>query len=88
MKHRVDFHQKYVIKSNIYLSNIKALNGLSAVSLGGGIRSTIASRISVIPIPSYIREGTPNIYIYIYIDSLLYIWISKDACYVFNKKTK
>ena len=64
MKHRVDFHQKYVIKSNIYLSNIKALNGFSAVSLGGGIRSTIASRISVIPIPSYIREGTPNIYIY------------------------
>jgi hypothetical protein len=43
----------------MHLSNIKALNGLSAVSLGGGIRSTIALRISVIPIPSYKREGMP-----------------------------
>ena len=66
MKHGVDCHQEEVVKSNIYLSNIKALNGLSAVSLGEGIRSTIALRISVIPIPSYKREGTQNnIYIYI-----------------------
>jgi hypothetical protein len=64
MKHGVDCHQEEVVKSNIYLSNIKALNGLSAVSLGEGIRSTIALRISVIPIPSYKREGTQkNIYI-------------------------
>lgn len=36
-----------------YLSNINALRGLSAVSPGGGIFSTMASSISAIPIPSY-----------------------------------
>ena len=38
--------------SSLYLSNIKALKGIAAVSWGGGTRSTIAFRISVIPIPS------------------------------------
>ena len=40
-------------KSKEYLSNIKALNGLSDVSAGGGILATIALRISIIPTPSY-----------------------------------
>lgn len=39
----------------IYLSNINALSGLSAVLRGGGTLSTIAFKISVIPIPSYKR---------------------------------
>ena len=39
-------------KQEVYLSNIKALRGLLAPSRGGGILSTIALRISVIPIPS------------------------------------
>lgn len=39
-------------EKGLYLSKIKALNGLSAVSAGGGILVTIALRISVIPIPS------------------------------------
>lgn len=50
-----------VNEPNIYLSNIKALNGLSAVSLGGGIRLTIASRISIIPIPSCNRKRMPTL---------------------------
>lgn len=39
-------------KPQLYLSNIKALSGLVAASRGGGILSTMALRISVIPIPS------------------------------------
>jgi len=41
-----------VMMKSLYLSNIKALKGIAAVSRGGGTRSTIAFRISVIPIPS------------------------------------
>lgn len=36
----------------MYLSNIRALSGLSAFSCGGGTFLTMAVRISVMPIPS------------------------------------
>lgn len=39
-----------------YLSKIRALKGREAVSFGGGTFATIASKISDIPIPSYIGK--------------------------------
>lgn len=44
-----------------YLSNIRALKGLLAESRGGGILSTIAFKISVIPTPSYKRKAINEI---------------------------
>jgi len=48
---RAKFGRRKEIKP-AYLSNIRALKGCEAVLRGGGTLSTIASRISVIPVPS------------------------------------
>lgn len=44
-----------------YLSNIRALKGLSAVSFGDGILWTMAFKISIMPIPSFRNEKSTKI---------------------------